>query len=76
MDSSALFHAFTCDDIILNFRIGHFDKFHLVDDGTLDITGMGDINLKTSFGITLIVNDVRYIPHHKRMLTILGHLDD
>ncbi|KAL8102662.1 hypothetical protein AgCh_027259 [Apium graveolens] len=50
MDSGASFHANPCKDLMLNFRVGIFGQVRLADDETLDIAGMGDINLRTSLG--------------------------
>ena len=49
MDSGASFHTTLCKDLMLNFRLGNFGKVRLADNETLDIAGMGDINLKTFF---------------------------
>ena len=68
MDSGASFHATPCKDLMLNFRAENFGKVCLADDETLDIVGMGDINLKTSLGTDWTLKDVRYIPGLKNML--------
>lgn len=75
MDSGASFHATPCKDLMLNFRLGNFGKVRLADDETLDIAGMGDINLKTSLGTSWTLKDVRYIPGLKKMLIYVGQLD-
>lgn len=75
MDSGASFHATPCKDLMLNFRLGNFGKVRLADDETLDIAGMGDINLKTSLGTSWTLKDVRYIPGLKKMLISVGQLD-
>ncbi|KAL9249316.1 Retrovirus-related Pol polyprotein from transposon TNT 1-94-like protein, partial [Drosera capensis] len=64
MDSGALFHASPCRDAIE----GNFGKVRLANDETVDITGMGDINLRTSACTVWTLKDVRYIPGLKRML--------
>ncbi|KAL8104982.1 hypothetical protein AgCh_028950 [Apium graveolens] len=60
---------------MLNFRVGNFGKVRLADDETLDIAGMGDINIRTSFGTSWTLKDVRYIPGLKKMLLSVGQLD-
>ncbi|GKE13324.1 retrovirus-related pol polyprotein from transposon TNT 1-94, partial [Tanacetum coccineum] len=51
-------------------------KVRLEDDKTLDIAGVGDVVLKTSFGTSWTLTDVRYIPGLKRMLISVGQLDE
>ncbi|GKA71176.1 retrovirus-related pol polyprotein from transposon TNT 1-94 [Tanacetum coccineum] len=48
----------------------------LADDKTLDIAGIGDVILKTSFGTSWTLKDVRYIPRLKRRLISVGQLDE
>ncbi|GKA91669.1 hypothetical protein Tco_0813594 [Tanacetum coccineum] len=49
MDSGASFHATYCKEELERFKL-HSGKVHLADDKTLDIAGVGDVVLKTSFG--------------------------
>ncbi|GJX78581.1 retrovirus-related pol polyprotein from transposon TNT 1-94 [Tanacetum coccineum] len=67
MDFGASFHATYCKEELERFKL-RFDKVHLVDDKTLDITSVGDVILKTSFGTSWTLKDVRYIPSLKRKL--------
>ncbi|KAL8092162.1 hypothetical protein AgCh_034456 [Apium graveolens] len=60
MDFGASFHATPCKDLMLNFRVGNFCKVRLADDETLDIAGMGDINIRTSFGTSWTLKDASY----------------
>lgn len=76
MDSGASFHAFPSKDMMLNFRAGNFCKVCFVDDETLEIEGMGDINLRISLGTIWALKDVRYTPGLKKMLICVGQLDD
>ena len=75
MDSGASFHAIPCKDLMLNFRAGNYGKVRLADDETLDIAGMGDINLRTTLGTSWTLKDVGYIPGLKKMLISVGQLD-
>ncbi|VFQ81805.1 unnamed protein product [Cuscuta campestris] len=59
-----------------NLKIGDFGKVRLGNDEILDVTGMGDIDLKTSVGATWTLKNVRVIPSLKRMLISVGQLDD
>nr|GEX09470.1 retrovirus-related Pol polyprotein from transposon TNT 1-94 [Tanacetum cinerariifolium] len=49
VDSGASFHATYCKEELERFK-PRFVKVCLADDKTLDITGIGDVVLKTSFG--------------------------
>ncbi|GJQ94849.1 retrovirus-related pol polyprotein from transposon TNT 1-94 [Tanacetum coccineum] len=52
-------------------------KVHLAYDKTLDIAGVGDVVLKTSFGTSWTLKDVRYIPGLKRRRLIsAGQLEE
>nr|GFA19862.1 retrovirus-related Pol polyprotein from transposon TNT 1-94 [Tanacetum cinerariifolium]GFA21006.1 retrovirus-related Pol polyprotein from transposon TNT 1-94 [Tanacetum cinerariifolium] len=43
---------------------------------TLDIAGVGNVVIKTSFGTSWTLNDIRYIPGLKRRLISVGKLDE
>ncbi|GJV03149.1 hypothetical protein Tco_1336718 [Tanacetum coccineum] len=45
-------------------------------DDTLDIVGVGDVVLKTYFGTSWTLKDVRYIPGLKRRFILVGHLNE
>ncbi|GJZ09218.1 retrovirus-related pol polyprotein from transposon TNT 1-94 [Tanacetum coccineum] len=75
MDSGALFHATYCKEELERFKL-RSDKVRLADDKTLDIAGIGDVVLKTSFGTSWTLKDVRYIPGLKRRLISVGQLDE
>nr|GEV87845.1 retrovirus-related Pol polyprotein from transposon TNT 1-94 [Tanacetum cinerariifolium] len=57
-DSGASFHATICKKELEKFRILS-SKVRLVDDKTLDIAGVEDVVLNTSFGTSWTLNDVR-----------------
>ena len=48
----------------------------LADNKILDITGVGDVSVKTTVGTNWILKDVKFIPDRKRMLISVGRLDD
>ncbi|GJY15247.1 retrovirus-related pol polyprotein from transposon TNT 1-94, partial [Tanacetum coccineum] len=75
MDSDASFHATYCKEELekLKLRSG---KVRLADDKTLDIAGVGYVVLKTSFGTSWTLKDVKYIPSLKKRLISLGQLDE
>ncbi|GJR26360.1 retrovirus-related pol polyprotein from transposon TNT 1-94 [Tanacetum coccineum] len=59
MDSGASFHATYCKEELKRFKL-HSDKVRLANDKTLDIAGVGDVVLKTSFGTSWTLKDVRW----------------
>ncbi|GJV43289.1 hypothetical protein Tco_1427825 [Tanacetum coccineum] len=75
MDSSASFHATYCKDELERFKL-HSGKVRLANDKTLDIAGVGDVVLKTSFGASWTLKVVKYIPSLKRRLISVGQLDE
>ncbi|GJX66354.1 retrovirus-related pol polyprotein from transposon TNT 1-94 [Tanacetum coccineum] len=58
MDSGALFHVTYCKEELKRFKL-RSGKARLADDKTLDITGIGDVILKTSYGTSWTLKDVR-----------------
>ncbi|GJY51263.1 hypothetical protein Tco_0442110, partial [Tanacetum coccineum] len=75
MDSGASFHATYCKKELERFKL-RSGKVRLAYDKTLDIAGVGDVVLKTSFGTSWTLKDVRYIPGLKRRLISVGQLDE
>ncbi|GKC01435.1 hypothetical protein Tco_0987571 [Tanacetum coccineum] len=76
MDSGASFHATYCKEELERFKL-RSGKVRLADDKTLDIAGVGDVVLKTSFGTSWTLKDVRYIPGLKRRRLIsAGQLEE
>nr|GEV13264.1 retrovirus-related Pol polyprotein from transposon TNT 1-94 [Tanacetum cinerariifolium] len=57
IDSGASFHATYCKEELERFKL-HSGKVRLADDKTLDIAGVGDVVLKTSFGTNWTLKDV------------------
>ncbi|GKD70941.1 hypothetical protein Tco_1325031 [Tanacetum coccineum] len=58
MDSDASFHATYYKEELERFKLGS-GKVRLVDDKTLDIAGVRDVVLKSSFGTIWTLKDVR-----------------
>ncbi|GKA98492.1 retrovirus-related pol polyprotein from transposon TNT 1-94, partial [Tanacetum coccineum] len=75
MDSGALFHATYCKEELERFK-PRSGKIRLVDDKTLDIVGVGGVVLKTSFGTSWTMKDVRYFLGLNRRLISVGRLDE
>ncbi|GJU83864.1 retrovirus-related pol polyprotein from transposon TNT 1-94 [Tanacetum coccineum] len=75
MDSSASFHATFCKEELVKFRL-RSGKVCLSYDKTLDIAGVGDVVLKSSFGTSWTLKDVRYIPGLKMRLISIVQLDE
>ncbi|GKB55690.1 hypothetical protein Tco_0911876, partial [Tanacetum coccineum] len=59
MDSGASFHATYCKEELERFKL-RSGKVCLADDKTLDIAGVRDVVLKTSFGTSWTLKDVRW----------------
>nr|GEV10973.1 putative reverse transcriptase domain-containing protein [Tanacetum cinerariifolium] len=57
-DSGASFHATYCKEELERFKLRSV-KVCLADDKTLNIAGIGDVILKTSFGTSWTLKDVR-----------------
>ncbi|GJV18876.1 retrovirus-related pol polyprotein from transposon TNT 1-94 [Tanacetum coccineum] len=74
MDYGASFHATYCKEELERFKLCS-GKVRLADDKTLDIASVGDVVLKTYFGTSWTLKDVRYIPSLKRRLISVGQLD-
>ncbi|GKE94115.1 hypothetical protein Tco_1578970, partial [Tanacetum coccineum] len=75
MNSGASFHATFCKEELVKFRL-RFGKVRLSDEKTLDIAGVRDVVLKSSFGTSWTLKDVRYITGLKRRLILVGQLDE
>ncbi|GKE36883.1 retrovirus-related pol polyprotein from transposon TNT 1-94, partial [Tanacetum coccineum] len=75
MDSGASFHATYCKEELERFKL-RSGKVCLAHDTTLDISGVRDVVLKTSFGTSWTMKDARYIPGLKRRLISVGQLDE
>nr|GEX08664.1 retrovirus-related Pol polyprotein from transposon TNT 1-94 [Tanacetum cinerariifolium] len=75
IDFGASFHATYCKEELERFKL-RFSNVRLTDDKTLDIASFGDVVLKTSFGISWTLKDVRYIPNLKRRLISAGQLNE
>nr|GEV81994.1 putative ribonuclease H-like domain, GAG-pre-integrase domain protein [Tanacetum cinerariifolium] len=58
IDSYASFHATYCKEESERFKL-RFGRVRLADDKTLDIAGVWDVILKTSFGTSWTLKDVR-----------------
>ncbi|VFQ79143.1 unnamed protein product [Cuscuta campestris] len=75
MDSGASFDATHSGEALQNLVVGDFGKVRLADDGALDVTGMGDIVLKTPVGFWTL-KDVRVVPALKKSLISVRQLDE
>ncbi|GJV53088.1 hypothetical protein Tco_1448829 [Tanacetum coccineum] len=72
MDSGASFHATYCKEELERFKL-RSGKVRSVDDKTLDIAGVGDVVLKTSFGTIWTMKDDRI---DMNMLASKGNVPD
>ena len=62
-------------EALQNLVIGDFGKVRLADNKTLDVTGMGDIVLKTPVGFWTL-KDVRVVPSLTKSLISVRQLDE
>jgi len=72
MDSGASFHATHNTEALQNLVIGDFGKVRLADNKTLEVTGMGDIVLKTPIGFWTL-KDVRVVPSLTKSLILVRY---
>ncbi|KAD5803039.1 hypothetical protein E3N88_14399 [Mikania micrantha] len=75
MDSGASVHATRSTEGLKNLKFGDFGKVRLANNEVLNVTSMGDIDLKTPAG-SLNLKNVRIIPSLKRRLISVGQLDN
>ncbi|KAJ0805654.1 putative RNA-directed DNA polymerase [Helianthus annuus] len=61
MDSGSSFHAMHNGETMVNLKKGDFGKVRLANGHVLNVTGMGDVNLKTPLGTTWNLKNVRVI---------------
>ncbi|KAM0037179.1 putative RNA-directed DNA polymerase [Helianthus debilis subsp. tardiflorus] len=59
MDSGSSFHAMHSGETMVNLKKGDFGKVRLANGHVLNVTGMGDVNLKTPLGTTWNLKNVR-----------------
>ena len=62
-------------EALQNLVIGDFGKVRLADNKALDVTGMGDIVLKTPVGFWTL-KDVRVVPSLTKSLISVKQLDE
>ncbi|VFQ77094.1 unnamed protein product [Cuscuta campestris] len=75
MDSGVSFHATHSGEALQNLVIEDFGKVRLADDRALDVTGMGDMVLKTSVSFWTL-KDVKVVPALKKSLISVRQLDE
>ncbi|KAJ0836725.1 putative RNA-directed DNA polymerase [Helianthus annuus] len=59
MDFGSSFHAMHSGETMVNLKKGDFGKVQLANGHVLNVTGMGDVNLKTPLGTTWNLKNVR-----------------
>ncbi|KAJ0440294.1 putative RNA-directed DNA polymerase [Helianthus annuus] len=75
MDSGSSFHAMHSGETMVNLKKGDFGNVRLANGHVLNVTGMGDINLKTPLGTTWNLKNVRVIPGLTKKLISVSQLD-
>nr|GEW69432.1 hypothetical protein [Tanacetum cinerariifolium] len=71
IDSRALIHATYCKEELERFKL-RSGKVRLVDDKTIDIACIRDVVLKTSFGTSWTLKDVRCLEKQKKLSFIMS----
>jgi len=74
MDFGASFHTTHNSEALQNLVIGDFGKVRLAENITLDVTGMGDIVLKTLVGFWTL-KDIRVVQILTKSLISVRQLD-
>ncbi|KAF5800225.1 putative RNA-directed DNA polymerase [Helianthus annuus] len=75
MDSGSSFHAMHNGETMVNLKKGDFEKVRLANGHVLNVTGMGDVNLKTPLGAKWNLKNVRVIPGLTKKLISVSQLD-
>ncbi|KAJ0467156.1 putative RNA-directed DNA polymerase [Helianthus annuus] len=75
MDSGSSFHTMHSGKTMVNLKKGDFGKVQLANGHVLNVTGMGDVNLKTPLGTTWNLQNVRVIPGLTKKLIFVSQLD-
>ncbi|KAL6323541.1 hypothetical protein AAG906_039119 [Vitis piasezkii] len=76
LDSGASFHTTPHREIIQNYVASDFGKVYLADGSTLDVVGLGDVQISLPNGSVWLLEKVRHIPDLRRNLIFVGQLDD
>ncbi|KAJ0483954.1 putative RNA-directed DNA polymerase [Helianthus annuus] len=75
MDSGSSFHAMHSGETMVNLKKGDFGKVRLANGHVLNVTRMGDVNLKTPLGTTWNLKNVRVILGLTKKLISVSQLD-
>uniref|UniRef100_A0A251S4W8 Putative zinc finger, CCHC-type, Tubby C-terminal-like domain protein n=1 Tax=Helianthus annuus TaxID=4232 RepID=A0A251S4W8_HELAN len=75
MDSGSSFHTVHSGETMVNLKKRDFGKVRLANGHVLNVTGMGDVNLKTPLGTTWNLKNVRIIPGLTKKLISVSQLD-
>ena len=71
-----MFHTTPHREIIQNYAAGDFGKVYLADGTTLDVVGMGDVQILLPNGFVWLLEKVRHILDLRRNLISVGQLDN
>ncbi|MFS8024056.1 putative RNA-directed DNA polymerase [Helianthus anomalus] len=75
MDSGSSFHAMHSGETMVNLKKRDFGKVRLANSHVLNVTGMGDVNLKTALGTTWNLKNIRVIQGLTKKLISVSQLD-
>ena len=76
LDSVALFHTTSYQEIMTNYVVSDFGKVYLANGESLNIVGLRDVRIKQPNGSIWILQKVRHILELKKNLISVGQLDD
>ena len=75
LDSGASFHATSCRELLHNYVVGKYGKIYLIDNEPLEITGKGEVHIRTASGTQWKLQEVRHTPSLKRNLISINQID-
>ena len=61
VDTTTLFHITTRRDFFSSYTSGSFGWVRMGNKAKCEIVGMGDVELETSIGCKLVLEDVRHV---------------
>ena len=76
MDSGALFHMASNQEVFSSYTVGDFGSVKVGDYGLCKVAGMGDVWLKTNVGCKLHLKKVRNAPNFCLSIISVKALND
>jgi hypothetical protein len=76
VDSATSFHVTYRRDLFSSYKEKNYDVIRIENNGVYKISGIGEINVKTSLGCNLTLKNIRHVPDMRLHLISVGALDD